>query len=206
VRWNGFATVSVRVVKCDDNSIVCLKSGRNPRHPLAKTRLALQERASGEMAEWLKAHAWKACVRETVPWVRIPLSPPAHLTENDPRGSRTSKIPLFFAKFSIGELSKLAREPSGRAGECIFLQILCTSCDDVSADFAVLPTVLIFPVSNLSCSTKMGKSVTDEFDTCLPSHPVLQFATVYNCAAQARKPGLFSHSSVSRLPVSVTRG
>jgi hypothetical protein len=30
----------------------------------------------GEMAEWLKAHAWKACVRETVPWVRIPLSPP----------------------------------------------------------------------------------------------------------------------------------
>src|SRR5438093_3264869 len=33
---------------------------------------------SGEMAEWLKAHAWKACVRETVPWVRIPLSPPLH--------------------------------------------------------------------------------------------------------------------------------
>jgi hypothetical protein len=30
----------------------------------------------GEMAEWFKAHAWKACVRETVPWVRIPLSPP----------------------------------------------------------------------------------------------------------------------------------
>jgi hypothetical protein len=31
------------------------------------------------MAEWLKAHAWKACVRETVPWVRIPLSPPFHI-------------------------------------------------------------------------------------------------------------------------------
>jgi hypothetical protein len=28
------------------------------------------------MSEWLKEHAWKACVRETVPWVRIPLSPP----------------------------------------------------------------------------------------------------------------------------------
>ncbi len=27
------------------------------------------------MAEWLKAHAWKACLRETVTWVRIPLSP-----------------------------------------------------------------------------------------------------------------------------------
>ena len=26
----------------------------------------------GGMAEWLKAHAWKACIRETVSWVRIP--------------------------------------------------------------------------------------------------------------------------------------
>src|SRR5580698_5618470 len=31
---------------------------------------------SGEMSEWLKEHAWKACVGETLPWVRIPLSPP----------------------------------------------------------------------------------------------------------------------------------
>ena len=31
---------------------------------------------SGEVAEWLKAHAWKACKRETVSRVRIPLSPP----------------------------------------------------------------------------------------------------------------------------------
>ena len=30
----------------------------------------------GEMAEWFKAHAWKACLGETLPWVRIPLSPP----------------------------------------------------------------------------------------------------------------------------------
>jgi hypothetical protein len=47
-------------------------------HSLAKIISPLQERPSGEMAEWLKAHAWKACVRETVPWVRIPLSPPVH--------------------------------------------------------------------------------------------------------------------------------
>src|SRR6516225_6865915 len=34
------------------------------------------------MAEWLKAHAWKACLGETLTWVRIPLSPPVlkHLT------------------------------------------------------------------------------------------------------------------------------
>src|SRR5436305_14083925 len=28
------------------------------------------------MAEWLKAHAWKACIEETLSRVRIPLSPP----------------------------------------------------------------------------------------------------------------------------------
>jgi hypothetical protein len=30
----------------------------------------------GEVAEWLKALAWKACIRETVSRVRIPPSPP----------------------------------------------------------------------------------------------------------------------------------
>src|SRR5262245_32474150 len=29
------------------------------------------------MAEWLKAHAWKACIGETLSRVRIPVSPPA---------------------------------------------------------------------------------------------------------------------------------
>ena len=28
------------------------------------------------MAEWFKAHAWKACKEETLSWVRIPFSPP----------------------------------------------------------------------------------------------------------------------------------
>ena len=36
----------------------------------------------GEVAEWLKAHAWKACLRETVTWVRIPPSPPEPKTES----------------------------------------------------------------------------------------------------------------------------
>ena len=30
----------------------------------------------GEVAEWLKAHAWKACKGATLSWVRIPFSPP----------------------------------------------------------------------------------------------------------------------------------
>ena len=29
----------------------------------------------GRVAEWFKAHAWKVCVRESVPWVRIPPRP-----------------------------------------------------------------------------------------------------------------------------------
>ncbi len=37
------------------------------------------QRRYGGMAEWLKAHAWKACLRETVTWVRIPLPPPRSL-------------------------------------------------------------------------------------------------------------------------------
>jgi hypothetical protein len=43
---------------------------------------------AGGMAEWLKAHAWKACVRESVPWVRIPLPPPDYLS-----------MPLFIKSF-----------------------------------------------------------------------------------------------------------
>ena len=31
------------------------------------------------MAEWLKAHAWKVCIRAIVSWVRIPLSPPFNI-------------------------------------------------------------------------------------------------------------------------------
>ena len=31
---------------------------------------------NGEVAEWFKAHAWKACIEETLSWVRIPFSPP----------------------------------------------------------------------------------------------------------------------------------
>jgi hypothetical protein len=42
----------------------------------------------GEVTEWLKVHAWKACVRETVPGVRIPPSPLK-------RHSRTSGTVLF---------------------------------------------------------------------------------------------------------------
>jgi hypothetical protein len=53
---------------------------RNPQgRRISPTRAAKPAGAKcqdGEVAEWLKAHAWKVCLRETVTRVRIPLSPP----------------------------------------------------------------------------------------------------------------------------------
>jgi hypothetical protein len=39
-------------------------------------RISIVRPSCGEVAEWLKAHAWKVCRRATVSGVRIPLSPP----------------------------------------------------------------------------------------------------------------------------------
>ena len=36
----------------------------------------------GEVSEWLKEHAWKACVRLRVPRVRISPSPPVFISNN----------------------------------------------------------------------------------------------------------------------------
>ena len=40
------------------------------------TFLYISFRNSGEVQEWLNWQHWKCCERETVPWVRIPPSPP----------------------------------------------------------------------------------------------------------------------------------
>src|SRR4029078_9539710 len=45
--------------------------------------------ACGEVSEWLKEHAWKACVGETLPWVRIPPSPPRMISTR--RGARVAE-------------------------------------------------------------------------------------------------------------------
>src|ERR1700722_449481 len=88
------------------------------------------------MAEWLKAHAWKACLGETLTWVRIPLSPPASLNRREfrpplPRNARN--MPVFRDSSSAnrnaenrllrskGELSRLfsgrhLRSPVSRGG------------------------------------------------------------------------------------------
>ena len=42
---------------------------------LCSINYKIQSSPNGEVSERLKEHAWKACVLETVPWVRIPPSP-----------------------------------------------------------------------------------------------------------------------------------
>src|SRR6185503_20328264 len=44
---------------------------------LEKGRACGHDMGTGQVAEWLKALAWKACIRETVSWVRIPPCPPS---------------------------------------------------------------------------------------------------------------------------------
>ncbi len=45
----------------------------------------------GELSEWLKEHAWKVCIRETVSRVRIPHSPPREINPREIVG-------LFFSQ------------------------------------------------------------------------------------------------------------
>lgn len=45
--------------------------------------LLFLQSTEGDLSEWLKEHAWKACKRETVSRVRIPQSPPDELKTHE---------------------------------------------------------------------------------------------------------------------------
>jgi hypothetical protein len=62
----------------------------------------------GGVAEWLKAHAWKACLRVTVTRVRIPLPPPVpkSLIYNNKIG--------FWQSESVRDSGPLADNPASR--------------------------------------------------------------------------------------------
>ena len=81
--------------------------------------------SSGEVQEWLNWQHWKCCERETVPWVRIPPSPPCLETqegENDDAAAmhmkRSSRMTLRFFRLllalsllSVVGSGEIAREP-----------------------------------------------------------------------------------------------
>src|SRR5689334_7023994 len=54
------------------------RAHRRPLRAFTQEDSVLARARTGGVDEWLKAHAWKACLRETVTWVRIPLPPPPH--------------------------------------------------------------------------------------------------------------------------------
>ena len=58
-------------IEAIDGRVTRLKAGLALRG-----RGAITPVCAGEVAEWLKAHAWKACRQATVSRVRIPVSPP----------------------------------------------------------------------------------------------------------------------------------
>ena len=66
---------AARVSRGSGTRMVPQAPGRAEPHGKLALRIPDRSRA-GEMAEWLKAHAWKACIGETLSRVRIPLSPP----------------------------------------------------------------------------------------------------------------------------------
>ena len=59
------------------------------------------------MAEWFKAHAWNACVRESVPWVRIPPCPPFHLTPIPLKASLNGSLAAMPTGSAVYKLSRV---------------------------------------------------------------------------------------------------
>ena len=86
---NGAVAHSARVLAGNRGKRCCTSSrlyhrvaGRKVCRGCGLRTRTIQSEFRGEMAEWLKAHAWKACLEETLTWVRIPLSPPSGRAEN----------------------------------------------------------------------------------------------------------------------------
>src|SRR6476619_1304183 len=55
------------------------------------------------MSEWLKEHAWKACVGEILPRVRIPLSPPISADSETPTAQQ------FAVRYSLRAPGNVSR-------------------------------------------------------------------------------------------------
>ena len=79
----------------------CTRKGTVGSNPTLSATTNLEIRnsnsLSGEVQEWLNWQHWKCCVRETVPWVRIPPSPPLGFGLGEYK---------FMAKYLIVLLSK----------------------------------------------------------------------------------------------------
>src|SRR5688572_21122031 len=75
------------------------------------------------MSEWLKEHAWKACVGETLPRVRIPLSPPSASARAKSQAGygEMAPVPRMRSRHS-GDLSGVAQTEAAKAHESLSLR------------------------------------------------------------------------------------
>ena len=79
---------------------------------------------TGEMAEWLKARAWKVRLPERVTGVRIPLSPPLRIGGGAAASSATAASEACFGELTVqmmqgpkGRQSAMKPSPMGKADE-----------------------------------------------------------------------------------------
>jgi hypothetical protein len=77
----------------------------------------------------------------TVLWVRIPPSPPANLVPVAFGSQHPQKSASFAGVFRAGEFLGPVKQSFWGAGECIFLQNLCTSLSGIVLDFVTPSTV-----------------------------------------------------------------
>ena len=73
-----------------------------------------REHSCGEMSERLKEHAWKACVGVTLPWVRIPLSPPYYSNKQRLMGDTAVLVVAAICGSRISTSSRSGRPRAGR--------------------------------------------------------------------------------------------
>ena len=120
---------------CDPNR------GAKSRAP--RLREFWREFCRGEMAEWLKAAVLKTAVRETVPGVRIPLSPPSFAHVHVAGASR-----LQAARGSRRALARIPSPPGSVTRDCV-ITITRLSHYPISASAARQSGCLAFTMCGL---------------------------------------------------------
>src|SRR5579872_2965215 len=108
------------------------------------------------MAEWLKAHAWKACLGETLTRVRIPLSPPFVA---QPRGKPEARVHPTGASNGDGDYRSRNHWPRGRICGRLPARRLTTSACAI-LDFHVRRTE---PSSRNPSSPRASHAATGSF-------------------------------------------
>src|SRR5712691_5933294 len=120
---------------------------------------------AGEMAERLKAHAWKACLLERVTWVRIPLSPPVFQWLNSPLSQETL--------LSVSRVAGKDYHPIGwnhdirRSLEAMQRTARCENPSPIARNHGIDPVVIKVTIENFEPRSKIWESYCVVVPGCL---------------------------------------